>query len=503
MERAAKGKILHLFWLLVAVFQLLFAAQLAPAKSAFVPKNRAWEFFPLAAQSHQLGQLQVADRQRERAPPAAKIALGELLGPESETLGNNGSLLSGANNTPTITAAPYGDLSGTLPEGIQANHLSQDAAFRDVIPSDDGLSISRWQYWLGASSTGPGGSSNRAGTPSFRRTTGTTIRRNCWLGAASSFSIDSGSNRGGTIAAGSTDPSSGAVRLGDLVIDSARAFDNSGGTLSATRHVILQSASFDNAGGKIIAATGDLTWIVNGALNNTGASVQVGHNLEISTQGDLNNSGGTINVTGDSQYAVQGTLTNQGGSIATGNNLSLNAVSLNNRQGRVTAGTDIAQFNIQQDADNTGGTISAGGLFQGQIGRTFNQGGTLAGNGQVQLEVQNLENSGSIASAGAVQILAGNLGNQGTIQGDLGVTLQSTTASFSTGSTIESYYGPVQIAVDSALTNQGALTTNQDIVLQIGRAFTNQGNIVAGNNIEIVAAGQIQNSQLVSAGRDL
>jgi hypothetical protein len=61
--------------------------------------------------------------------------------PQSEPLGNNSPLLSGANNTPTITAAPYGDLSGTLPEGFQANHLNQDAAFRDVIPSEDGLSI--------------------------------------------------------------------------------------------------------------------------------------------------------------------------------------------------------------------------------------------------------------------------------------------------------------------------------------------------------------------------
>jgi hypothetical protein len=32
--KAAKRKILPLFWLLVAVFQLLFAAQLAPAKFA-------------------------------------------------------------------------------------------------------------------------------------------------------------------------------------------------------------------------------------------------------------------------------------------------------------------------------------------------------------------------------------------------------------------------------------------------------------------------------------
>jgi len=139
MKTAAKGKILHLFWLLVALFQLLFAAQLAPAKSAFVPENRTWEIFPLAVRSHQSNPSQVTEPQRERAPPAAKTVLGVLLAPESETIAGTGSLLSGVGNT--ITAVPYGDLSGTLPDGFQANHLNQDAAFRDVIPSDEGLSI--------------------------------------------------------------------------------------------------------------------------------------------------------------------------------------------------------------------------------------------------------------------------------------------------------------------------------------------------------------------------
>jgi len=61
MEVAAKRKILSLIWLLVAVFQLFFAAQLAPAKSPFVPENRVWKIFSLAAQTHQLNLSQVSD----------------------------------------------------------------------------------------------------------------------------------------------------------------------------------------------------------------------------------------------------------------------------------------------------------------------------------------------------------------------------------------------------------------------------------------------------------
>jgi hypothetical protein len=68
--KAAKRKILPLFWLLVSVFQLPFAAQLAPAKSISGLENRVWKIFPLAAQTHQVSQLQIAEMQRERAPPS-------------------------------------------------------------------------------------------------------------------------------------------------------------------------------------------------------------------------------------------------------------------------------------------------------------------------------------------------------------------------------------------------------------------------------------------------
>jgi hypothetical protein len=36
---------------------------------------------------------------------------------------------------------PYKDLAKQLPKGEQANHLNQDAAFKDVIPTDEGLAV--------------------------------------------------------------------------------------------------------------------------------------------------------------------------------------------------------------------------------------------------------------------------------------------------------------------------------------------------------------------------
>jgi hypothetical protein len=90
MKRAAKRITLY-FWLAIAAVQLLFAARLAPAKSAFVPENRTWQIFPLAAQAHQLNPSQVSEPQRQRPPPPLKTALGELLGPETNLTGVGGA----------------------------------------------------------------------------------------------------------------------------------------------------------------------------------------------------------------------------------------------------------------------------------------------------------------------------------------------------------------------------------------------------------------------------
>jgi len=36
---------------------------------------------------------------------------------------------------------PYGEMAGTLPEGVQAHHLNQNAAYRSVIPKNEGIAV--------------------------------------------------------------------------------------------------------------------------------------------------------------------------------------------------------------------------------------------------------------------------------------------------------------------------------------------------------------------------
>jgi hypothetical protein len=136
-------------------------------------------------------------------------------------------------------------------------------------------------------------------------------------------------------------------------------------------------------------------------------------------------------------------------------------------------------------------------LFSGGVGGLFTQGGTLIGNAEVDLQANDLYNTGRIASTGLVNIAGWSLSNEdgGLIQGDLGVAIKVSAASLGTDSAIESYYGAVDLAVNSSLVSQGAIRTNQNIVLQINGAFTNQGDIVAGSDVAILAAGVIRNQQ--------
>jgi len=53
-----------------------------------------------------------------------------------------GWLLEDAAEGAVPRLAPYGEMKGTLPEGFQANHLNQNAAYRDVIPTNEGLANS-------------------------------------------------------------------------------------------------------------------------------------------------------------------------------------------------------------------------------------------------------------------------------------------------------------------------------------------------------------------------
>jgi hypothetical protein len=119
--KATKRTVLPLFWLFVAVLQLLFAAQLAPAKSIPGLENRVWKIFPLAVQIHQLDQPQVSEGQRKRAPPTSRIASDDVLGPEINATDSIGSNISIATEQPRNALGQFMPINpGDVPSGFNA-----------------------------------------------------------------------------------------------------------------------------------------------------------------------------------------------------------------------------------------------------------------------------------------------------------------------------------------------------------------------------------------------
>ncbi|HLH96325.1 MAG TPA: hypothetical protein VKW08_14520 [Xanthobacteraceae bacterium] len=48
---------------------------------------------------------------------------------------------AGERAFPELITGPYGELKGTLPPGWQANHINQSAAFKKLVPHDEGFSV--------------------------------------------------------------------------------------------------------------------------------------------------------------------------------------------------------------------------------------------------------------------------------------------------------------------------------------------------------------------------
>jgi hypothetical protein len=115
-----KRKTLLLFWVLVAIFQLLFTAQIAPAKSIPGLKNCTWKIFVPTAQSHRFELAQVSLPQRVRPPPAINTAQEMCLapganagtnlinnpGPRGFVITQDGPLISASRSNPDPFAAP-------------------------------------------------------------------------------------------------------------------------------------------------------------------------------------------------------------------------------------------------------------------------------------------------------------------------------------------------------------------------------------------------------------
>ncbi len=213
--------------------------------------------------------------------------------------------------------------------------------------------------------------------------------------------------------------------------------DNAGGTIAGNGALELSAGELDNRAGTLQSSSEQASQIwVAGSLDNSAGILATTGELSL-TAGELHNAGGQVQTAGDSalRLTVDGLLDNSAdGRIATAGELAIQAQTLDNRTGRIEhageAGLSIAVETLSGAggtlASNSGLTLSGEHIdlregetsaerIQVKADALITAGGRLVATGEEALELRVsglLDNAGgTIAGNGALELSANELDN--------------------------------------------------------------------------------------------
>ncbi|WP_317618035.1 hemagglutinin repeat-containing protein [Stenotrophomonas maltophilia] len=217
--------------------------------------------------------------------------------------------------------------------------------------------------------------------------------------------------------------------------------DNSGGGISGNGQVQLQVGSLVNQGGKVLAAGSSALQVQarvrldnsnGGRLAGTGDLRLQAASLDNRSGAIEHAGGGTLQIRADSLQGAGGRILSQSaleleggdlllgaGSTTQAERIAIDAQRLDNTGGNLSAtGNDALRLHVAQGVDNSGGTIAGNGALDVQAGELINRTGTLSGAGTADSTLQivgALDNhEGTIASnANRLTIAAARLDNSG------------------------------------------------------------------------------------------
>ncbi|MDF2481642.1 MAG: hypothetical protein K0R79_1999 [Stenotrophomonas indicatrix] len=215
--------------------------------------------------------------------------------------------------------------------------------------------------------------------------------------------------------------------------------DNSAGAISGNGQLQLHVGSLLNQGGKVLAAGNSLLQVQarelldnsnGGRLAGTGDVLLQAARLD-NRSGAIEHAGsGTLQIRADALQGAggrilsQSALTLDGGELVLGagsttqaERIAINAERLDNAGGNLSAtGSDALQLRVAQTVDNSGGTIAGNGALDVRAGELLNRKGTLSAAGAADSTLQvngTLDNhEGTIASnANRLTLTAAQLDN--------------------------------------------------------------------------------------------
>ncbi len=266
---------------------------------------------------------------------------------------------------------------------------------------------------------------------------------------------------------------------GTLDVGASDALSSVGGNIGSNGSANLHGASVDTSHGSTTASQ-NLSVQAQNIVNEYG-TMGAGNALNANAMNGLDNSNGSM-VASSVTAQAGSTLDNSKGNIEA-NQLALGAAALLNRGGSITQyGTGQTGFNISDRFDNTSGSFQTNSAnLTLAPGILINDDGTIthAGTGKLTINAANGTGSasnvgGTVASNGQVEIDAGAFNNTaGTVAGQNGLTA----------------------TVGGALVNEnGKLLSSADLNLTSGTLDNNGGQIGAGANATI------QNTSMTNSG---
>ncbi|USX11997.1 hemagglutinin repeat-containing protein [Oxalobacteraceae bacterium OTU3CAMAD1] len=386
-------------------------------------------------------------------------------------------------------------------------------------------------------------------------------------GSGSDIALTSGSlsNRDGAIladhsaqlaVAGTADNTRGTIQARqDMGLDVGGVLNNTSGVIEAIGSdstFSLGAGAIDNTGGRIvnvgtndtsvsaqngivnsglIAGNGDVNLVANTLQNQAGGNIVSGVNLDMAVAQQLDNrgtisSGGTLDfsratavvnnrgqiVSAGQAHIAAGVLNNDGGQIATLNNsgadILIDSQSMSNQGGSVLA-NGSALLDVTGTVNNTGGTIqalrtldlSAGGLLSNSGGVietasaasvfTISAGAINNGSGRL------VNVGGGLTSISAVGAITSN----GMIAGNGDLILSARTAQNGAGGTVAAG-GDLTLAVTQQMQNMGTVSSAGTLeFMQWGASFSNSGQMISGGRATFNAASfSNDGGQIATAG---
>ncbi|WP_218175388.1 filamentous hemagglutinin N-terminal domain-containing protein [Pseudomonas sp. D2002] len=305
-----------------------------------------------------------------------------------------------------------------------------------------------------------------------------------------------------SLAARSLDNSAGKLISSQaLTLNAASLVNSANGLMSGWQGLNVNGGSLDNrAHGTLSSRNGAIDVRLTGALqNNTdGALVSQGR-LDIRAASLDNRGKGVISSGGAQNLTVSGALVNgDGGLIDSGTTLDLQAATLAN-QSSITAQQALTFTGT--DLSNNGGTLASNGrLTLDLLGNLNNSGGKLASAGPLLLQRANQvynDADGQIVSQGLLTLFTGGLNNsgRGTIAGKERVAITSTGAvQNQTDGLIYSQDADVQLSAASLNNANGSVQGQSGLGLSVNGDIDNSaGKLVAQTGDLNVKAGNLDN----------